>query len=145
MQQAFLLDTNVISEFMRPEPDANVISWFGTHIGSEFYISSITKAEILLGIELLTAGKRRERLFRAANTMFQQDFFSKCLAFDASCAQIYAVLVSKRMRAGDPVSTEDAQIAAVSLANNLVLVTRNTKDFTGIQDLHIINPWQKPH
>lgn len=137
-----LLDTNVVSELMRPQPDAIVMGWFATQARSQFFISAITQAEILLVIALLPKSKRRDSLATAAQTMFADDFRDRCLAFDAQAADCYGALVAAQVRAGKPISVEDAQIAAVALGHNLPLVTRNTKDFAGIESLSLINPWQ---
>ena len=142
MIQAFLIDTNVLAELMRVHPDKRVFQWFDAHSDKNFYVSSITKAEIFLGIALLPKGMRQRRLTEAAEIMFAQDFLSRCLPFDEKAAGIYAEIVAARARLGKPVSTEDAQIAAVAMASNLVLVSRNIKDFEGIEGLETINPWE---
>jgi predicted nucleic acid-binding protein len=139
---AILLDTNVLSELMRPQPDPLVQSWFAQRSGDTFYLSAITQAEILLGIELLPAGKRREALATAAAAMFAEDFTGRCLPFDALGAAFYADIVAARRAAGQPVTTEDAQIAAIALAHGYPLATRNTRDFAGIAGLTLLNPWQ---
>ena len=138
---AILLDTNVLSELMRPQPDQAVFDWFAGHAGDIFYVSVITQAEILLGISLLPAGKRRDALTAAAGGMFSQDFAGRCLSFDASSAATYAVIVSGRRQAGLAISTEDAQIAAIALAHGYPLATRNVKDFLQINGLTLYNPW----
>jgi predicted nucleic acid-binding protein len=142
MDQAILLDTNVLSELMRLQPDVRVLAWFGVNTNAGFYISAVTQAEILLGISLLPAGKRRSRLADAAAEMFSEEFSGQSLSFDAQSAKIYAELVAARTHAGQPISTEDAQIAAITLSNHLCLATRNVKDFTGIAGLILINPWE---
>lgn len=141
---AILLDTNVLSELMRPQPNLQVLAWFDSNAESEYFTSSVTKAEILTGISLLPAGKRKAGLAVAAADMFSQDFYGRCLAFDEQSAEIYAELVSNRMQAGLPISTEDAQIAAIALFNHLCLSTRNIKDFIGIEGLVLVNPWESP-
>ncbi|MEW5789792.1 MAG: type II toxin-antitoxin system VapC family toxin [Pseudomonadota bacterium] len=137
-----LLDTNVLSELMRAEPDAGVMAWFERRAGRVFHISVITRAEILLGIALLPTGKRRDGLARAAEQMFTQDFAGGCLPFDSAAATEYALIVAARTRAGTPISTEDAQIAAIAQANRMTLATRNIKDFEGIEGLELVNPWK---
>lgn len=104
-------------------------------------VSAVTQAEILTGIALLPAGKRRAALAMAAEQMFERDFAERCLAFDAVAAKNYALIVADRTRRGLPVSTEDAQIAAIALAAGLTVVTRNTKDFETIDGLTLANPW----
>ena len=142
MSSGFLLDTNVLSELMRERPDADVRNWFAQNARAAMHISSITQAEILTGIALLPAGKRRMALAQAAEQMFQQDFAGQCLVFDTAAAKHYALIVGARARRGQPISTEDAQIAAIALANGLTVATRNTKDFEHIEGLSVINPWQ---
>lgn len=140
--QGILLDTNVLSELMRPEPEQAVMDWFARHPGNLFFVSAITQAEINLGIALLPAGKRRNRLAAAASEMFSLDFAGRCLAFDAAAAVLYAKVVTGRRHAGRTISTEDAQIAAIALAHGQPLATRNTKDFEHIAGLTVHNPWQ---
>ena len=139
---AILLDTNVLSELMRPQPDRAVFDWFAVRTDDIFYITAITQAEILLGISLLPTGKRRDALAAAADGMFSQDFAGRCLPFDAGCATVYAAVVSGRHQTGMAISTEDAQIAAIALAHGYPLATRNVKDFLQISGLTLYNPWQ---
>ncbi len=141
MTQHYLLDTNVLSELMRPHPDSQVLAWFAAHVSDSMHVCATTQAEILTGVALLPAGKKRTSLSEAAQIIFEQDFGARCLPFDAVAAQIYGALVARRTRAGKAISTEDAQIAAVALQHKLQLVTRNTKDFTGIESLQLANPW----
>lgn len=136
-----LLDTSVLSELMRARPDAAVLAWFEQQSGLRFYTSAVTRAEILLGIALLPAGKRREALAAAAEQMFEEDFASHCLPFDAAAASEYALLVAARSRIGHAISTEDALIAAIAIQHQMPLVTRNTKDFVHIEQLKLVNPW----
>lgn len=137
-----LLDTNVLSELMRPQPAVEVLDWFERQQDVSFFVSAITRAEILLGIALLPAGKRRDKLAAAAEQMFDEDFAGHSLAFDGSCATEYALLVAERTRRGHAISTEDGQIAATALSHGLPLATRNGKDFKGISGLAVLNPWE---
>lgn len=137
-----LLDTNVLSELMRPRPAVEVLDWFGRQQNATYFVSAVTRAEILLGIALLPAGKRRNGLASAAEQMFAEDFSRSTLPFDGYCAADYALLVAARMRSGQAISTEDAQIAATALRHNLNLATRNGKDFKGIAGLTVVNPWE---
>jgi hypothetical protein len=119
-----------------------VLDWFAARTGDIFYVSAITQAEILLGIALLPAGKRREALAAAAHAMFAEEFAGRCLPFAAAGAALYADIVAARRAAGLPITTEDAQIAAIALAHGHPLATRNTRDFAGIAGLTLLNPWQ---
>lgn len=136
-----ILDTNVLSELMRSQPAPIVVAWFARQTAATFYVTAITQAEILLGIALLPAGKRRDMLSNAADKMFSEEFFGKCLPFDDSCSALYASVVANRRRAGFSMTTEDAQIAAIALNCKLSLATRNTKDFLHIEGLNLSNPW----
>lgn len=136
-----LLDTNVLSEVMRAQPNAKVMNWLGRQQASTLHTTAITRAEILLGIALLPAGKRRESLAIATDSMFEQDFVHRCLPFDEAAAAEYALLVAARARRGRPISTEDGQIAAIALRHGMVLATHNVKDFAGIDGLIVLDPW----
>ncbi len=139
--QGILLDTNVLSELMRQRPEPAVLAWFARQNEVVFYTSAVTLAEILLGVALLPDGKRRDAIADAAEQMFAQDFPGRCLPFDELASPEYAALVAARNRAGLPISTEDAQIAAISLRNGLPLATRNLKDFRQIAGLNLLDPW----
>lgn len=139
---AFLVDTNVLSELMREAPAPAVLDWFERHASDAVYVCSITEAEILTGIALLPKGKRRDALAEAAQTLFEVDLADRRLDFGSAAAHLYALVRAQRQRSGRPISTEDAQIAAVALAAGAKLVTRNTKDFADIDALPVINPWQ---
>jgi predicted nucleic acid-binding protein len=137
----YLLDTNVLSELMRAAPSPALLAWMDAQAGQDLFICAITRAEIELGIALLPQGKRRTALAVQAQAMFDEDFAGRCLPFDAPCAPLYAELVASRTRQGLPISVEDAQIAAISLAHQKRLVTRNTSDFLQVNGLALINPW----
>jgi len=137
-----LIDTNVLSELMRPQPSSVVLKWFEQHKDIDFYTSAITQAELLLGVALLPSGKRRDSIADAIERMFEQNFDGHCFPFDDLAAHEYAVLVAERTRAGLPISTEDAQIAAIALRHGYTLATRNTKDFLNIAGLKLIDPWK---
>jgi len=135
-----LLDTNVLSELMRREPDPAVITWLNAQSSQQVYVSAITRAEIELGIALLADGRRKQGLQAAAARMFVE-FPGRCLAFDEAAATKYAGLVAARMRAGHPIGVEDGQIAAIALASGLTLATRNITDFLGIDGLSLVDPF----
>ena len=140
MKSGFLLDTNVLSELMRAHPAAAVLDWFEKNARASMFTSTITQAEILTGIALLPTGKRRTALAVAAEQMFEQDFAARALGFDAAAAKNYAVIVATRSRLGQPISTEDAQIASIALSSELTLATRNTKDFEDLGFFTVIDP-----
>jgi predicted nucleic acid-binding protein len=135
-----VLDTNVVSELMRPEPTSNVLAWLREQPGNDLYTTAITVAEIRYGIARLAAGRRRTTLAQAAGEVFAA-FPDQVLAFDLAAADAYADVVAHRDNLGIPIDGFDAQIAAICRTHAAVLATRNTKDFinTGIR---IIDPWQ---
>lgn len=137
-----LLDTNVLSELMRPNPNRGVIKWIDALPEEDVWISAITVGEVRLGLALLPEGHRKQTLKGLAEEMFQEEFFEKCLPFDCQAAEAYAEIVSSRSRQGRPIAVEDAQIAAIALSADLELVTRNIKDFLGIEELKLVNPWE---
>ena len=136
-----LLDTNVLSELMKPAPEPLVIQWLDAQLDSQVFLTAVTKAEIELGIALLPNGKRKKGFTGLASALFDE-FQDRILPFDASAASYYANLVANARRAGRTLSVEDAQIAAIAQVNHLTLATRNSKDFEFIPDLSLINPWQ---
>ena len=137
-----LLDTNVLSELMRPRPEPRVVDWLDVFPEWDVWISAITVAEIQLGIALLNDGSRKSALADLAEEMFREDFQGRCLPFDYHAAAEYAMIVSDRSRTGRPISVEDAQIAAIARTADLSLATRNTKDFERIRGLELVNPWE---
>ena len=136
-----LLDTNVMWEFMRPQPAAGVVAWLNRQPAGEVFLCAVSRAEIELGLALMPEGRRQDALTKTAQAMFAEDFAGHCLPFDDAAAVWYARIVSARTRAGRPISVEDAQIAAIALAHRMVLATRNTSDFELIDCLTVVNPW----
>ncbi|MEM7590747.1 MAG: type II toxin-antitoxin system VapC family toxin [Cyanobacteria bacterium P01_A01_bin.83] len=136
-----ILDTNVISELMRSQPDESVLRWVATHQATSLFTTALTKAEILYGLELLPEGKRCTALKQAAQAMFDFDFARRVLPFNSDAAQKFAVTAAKRRMIGRPISQIDAQIAAIALCHNATLATRNISDFEEC-GINIINPWE---
>lgn len=134
-----VLDTNVVSELMRPAPAPSVVGWLRTHDARELQTTAITVAEVGYGIARLPDGRRREQLQTAAAELFAR-FADQVLAFDAAAAGSYGALVARRDRAGRPIDGFDAQIAAICLSRRLTLATRNTRDFDGT-DVAVVDPW----
>ena len=135
-----LLDTNVVSELMRREPNPSAVAWVDAQPLRNLHISSVTRAEIELGIALLPEGRRKQGLKTVAMRVFAE-FHGRCLAFDERAASLYAELVASRMHTGRPISVEDAQIAAVALVGGFTLATRNVIDFAGIDGLSVVDPF----
>jgi hypothetical protein len=135
-----ILDTNVVSELMKPAPSKPVASWVALQAATSLYTTSVTEAEILHGVMLLPAGTRRNRLQSAAEAMFSEDFGGRVLSFGSEAARAYAAIASERRRAGRPISHFDAQVAAIGRSARGAIATRNTRDFEDC-GVKLINPW----
>ena len=136
----FILDTNVISEILRPEPNRSVVAWFESQPRDQLFTTAITQAEILYGIALLPKGNRREKLSEVAQLIFDEDLEGHILAFGTDAAVHYAELVAGRKVAGQPISQFDAMIASVARLHGAGLATRNTSDFDQC-GVEVLNPW----
>lgn len=136
-----VLDTNVISEVLRPKPDVRIKAWLEALPRASVFTTSISQAEILYGIAILPQGRRQSDLLKAAALMFDEDFEGRVLPFDSEAARIYVRLASARRRAGFPISFADAQIAAITLSRGGRLATRNVRDFAEC-GIEIVNPWE---
>ncbi len=132
-----VIDTNVVSEMMRDQPHPNVIAWSGR--AGRLHTTAVTLAEIDYGIARLPDGGRRHRLAETARRLFV-DFDEMILAFDARAARRYGAIVAGREQSGRPITTADAQIAAICASRKATLATRNTGDFEGT-GISLVNPW----
>jgi toxin FitB len=136
-----ILDTNVLSEVMAPAPANAPLLWIERRRAvDQVFITSITVAEILYGVELLPAGKRHDKLKSEAEEMFAQDFAGNILSFDERAAREFALIASSRRTIGRPITEFDAQIAAIASVHSASLATRNTGDFEGC-GIRLFNPW----
>lgn len=135
-----VLDTNVLSELMRPRPAAQVMAWVKGHSSSQLAVTAVTEAEIFYGLEIFPLGKRRNQLLNAAEALITEGFQGLTLPFDSDAARMYSKIASARRSSGKPISQLDAQIAAIARVHKAVLATRNIGDFDacGIQ---LVNPW----
>ena len=135
-----VLDTNVISEIFRPRPDARVVAWLEALTG-DVAITAITLAELLAGVRRLPDGARKRTLAgRIESVVTPYRDGRSVLAFDDAAANRYADILAARESAGSPISTADAQIAAICRVHDATCATRNTKDFehTGVE---LVDPW----
>jgi toxin FitB len=135
-----LIDTNIISEMMKPAPDPKVISWIDQQDIMHLYISTITIAELAYGINVLPAGNRRNYLEKAFNSVVREAFEYRIFTFDEVAAHHYGMIMSQRKNIGKPMSMADGQIAAIAHAHNCTLATRNINDFSDSK-LDLINPF----
>src|SRR5665213_1323399 len=136
-----VLDTNVISEMTRERPDPIVSAWLLRQPSPVLYTTSVTVGEALYGLEIMPAGRRRERLTRITLDVFDVELREKILPFDEHAARHYSRTLASRRREGKPISAFDAQIAAITLAAGASLATRNVADFEGC-GVKLIDPWK---
>ncbi len=134
------LDTHVVSELMRPAPHPQVLAWLDAQVPDTLWLTSVSVAELLFGIARLPDGARKQAFAQAAQCMLEEDFANRVLGFDLEAASIFADLAATGERAGRPIGLADGQIAAICLAHNTPLATRNERDFASL-GLQVINPW----
>lgn len=135
-----LLDTNVVSELMRPAPAEAVLTWFAAQDAADLYLSAIGEAELRRGAAMLPAGKRQKQLQAAIDAMIAEDFAGRILPFDSAAAQAFVLVFLERRAAGRPISLADCQIAAIARARQAAIATRDTADFAGC-GIAVIDPW----
>jgi predicted nucleic acid-binding protein len=135
-----LLDTNVLSEPLKPQPDPAVLTWLDKQAPQTLWLTSIALAELLAGVAALPVGKRRTALARALDQKVLPLFEGRVLAFDTQAAHAYGAVQTGAAAAGNPISFADAAIAAIAAAHGYALATRNVRDFKGT-GVVLINPW----
>ena len=136
-----LLDTHVISEPLRREPEPGVIEWIDAQALETLYLSAITVAELRSGIALLPAGKRRTGLLENLERRVLPLFSGRVLPFDLPCTQTYAELIAKAQKTGLAIAAADGFIAATAAANGFAVATRDTSPFEAA-GATVINPWK---
>jgi predicted nucleic acid-binding protein len=136
----FLLDTNLISEWLRPRPDRGVVEWLAATDEDRVYISVVTMSEIRYGIERMTAGSRRKRIEDWLTTDLPRRFENRILPIDAVIADAWGKIMYRGQAVGRPVGPMDAYIAATAETRDLTLVTRNVSDFDTLR-IPVISPW----
>ena len=138
-----VLDTNVLSELLRPSPTRQVEAWLSAQDGTQVYFTTIGEAELRHGVAIMPAGKRRAELSKAIEGMLSEDFRDRILSFDRAAARAYAAIAAERRAAGRPISQFDCQICAIARARDAVIATRNTADFEGC-GVVLVDPWSAP-
>ena len=135
-----ILDTNVVSELLRPEPEHRVEAWLAAQDGISVYLTTISEAELRYGVAILPEGRRRDALVEAIDAIVREDFESRVLPFDGDAALAYAEIAASRRAAGRPISQLDCQIAAIGRARGAAIATRNARDFE-LCGIEVIDPW----
>ena len=135
-----ILDTNIVSELTRPNPEPRVLAWLDRQFEDRVFMTAITKAEILFGLERMPAGRKRFDLEEIYKRLFLTRFLGRVLPFDDDCTHAFARLAASAIRRGLKFGTADLQIAAIAMSSRFAVATRNTSDFDH-EGLDVINPW----
>ena len=134
-----VLDTNVVSEAMKPSADPAVSAWLNAQVAETLYLSSVTLAELLYGIAALPEGRRKNALASTLDGLLEL-FGSRVLPFEVAAARCYAQLATQARAAGKGFPTPDGYIAAIATAHGFTVATRDTSPFEAA-NVPIINPW----
>lgn len=135
-----LLDTNVVSELMRPQPNPRVLGWVAAQPLFEMAIATITVMEVRFGIALLPWSNRRTDLDARFRQFLAQGFSGRVLPFDEAAADACADIRAQRRQMGNPITTEDGMIAAIARVHGAPVATRDVRGFEGC-GLTLVNPW----
>ena len=135
-----LLDTNVVSELLRPSPNPTVEGWVAGRQATDLHFSAVGDAELRYGVAVLPAGRRRDALALAIGAILREDFEDRILPFDSAAARQYADIAASRRAAGRPVAPADCQIAAIARSRDLMIATRNIRDFADME-IEVVDPW----
>lgn len=135
-----ILDTNVLSEALRPEPDAAVMAWLAAQSTAAMFTTTVTRADLLYGVGLLPAGRRHDDLHAAVVAILDEDMAGRVLPFDKDAADAYADIAVARKRAGQPLSQFDAMIAGIARSRGATVATHNSSDFVDC-GIELANPW----
>lgn len=134
------LDTNVVSELLRPTPDTRVEKWLSARDGLEMYLTAISDAELRYDVAVMGNRRRSESVAGAIDNILRHDMAGRILPYDSAAAQACAELAATRSRADRPMMQSDYQTAAIAHTHGAPLATRNTAAFEG-GDVELINPW----
>ena len=125
-----VLDTNIVSEPLKPNPDPEVLAWLDRQVPETLYLTTISFAELSAGVEVLPAGKRRAALQQAVGAQVLSLFQSRVLGFDHEAALAFGRIAAKAQAAGNPIDFADCAIAAIATTHRFILATRNARDFS---------------
>ena len=135
-----VLDTNVLSELMRPQPDERVVAWLKQQTRSSLFTTAVTRGEMLYGVLILSDGRRRTRMQQEITAIFAEEMAGRVLPYDDAAADAHASIAAARRSDGRPVSQSDAMIAGIARSRGAALATRNMRDFEGY-GVTLIDPW----
>jgi predicted nucleic acid-binding protein len=125
---------------MKSSPAVRVTRWLASHAHSKIFTTSVTQAEIFLGLEIMPRGRRRDALYNAAASMFRNQFADRVLVFDGDASHIFAMIAAARRRAGQPIRQFDCQIASIARSHGAAIATRDLRDFADC-GVDLVDPW----
>ena len=134
-----LLDTNVVSEAMKPLPNSQVLGWLNAQAAETLFVSSITFAELWFGVAAMPQGQRKLRLEETVDGLADM-YIGRILGFDLDTAKTYAQLAALAKSKGQGFPTADGYIAAIAASKRMIVATRDTAPFAAV-GLEVINPW----
>lgn len=136
-----LLDTNVLSALVRPNPDVAVVRWLDRQAESSIWTTSITLIEIRYGLLIMPAGRRRDQMTEKIEAVLREEIGERYLALDVAAAEEAAKLMANRRSVGRPVDFRDTMIGGIALAAHATLATRNVAHFEDL-NVPVVNPWE---
>lgn len=135
-----VLDTNIVSEPLKPKPDPDILAWLDRQAPETLYLTTISLAELSAGVEVQPVGKRRAALQQAVGAQVLSLFQGRVLRFDHEAALAFGRIAAKAQAAGNPIDFADCAIAAIATTHRFILATRNARDFKGT-GVELLNPW----
>jgi hypothetical protein len=135
-----VLDTNVLSELIRAQPDSKVAAWLSQQARSQLFTTAISRGEMVFGVLVLPIGERRQRLQQEVQAIFDIDMAGRVLPYDGDAADAHATFAAARRAQGRPVAMPDAMIAGIARSRGATLATRNLRDFEGC-GITLVDPW----
>jgi predicted nucleic acid-binding protein len=136
-----IVDTNVVTETMKPAPAQAAVSWLNGEETSTLFLTTITIGEIRYGLRIMPQGKRRLQLEQGFERIVAEAFAGRILSFDEEAARHYGEVMGKRKEIGRPLSVQEGQIASIARANGCAIATRNIRDFVEC-GVEILNPFE---
>lgn len=137
-----ILDTNVVSEPLKPVPNEAIVQWLDERDCAELFITSITLAELLFGVQLMPNGKRKDDFENSLIAFLVTKFGERILSFDQSAAREYAARMSRARKRGSTIALADAQIASIAASHGLPVATRDEESFKAL-GVKVVNPWKR--
>ena len=138
----YVLDTNVVSELMRPAPAPAVEAWVAGWPAESLFLSAVGEAELRFGVAIMPEGRRRNQIGAEVEAVLSEDFAGRVLPFDSRAARAYAAIAAARRAAGRPAAQADCQVAAIARARGMAVATRNVRHFK-YMGIDVIDPWEE--